>query len=128
MTDATILPPEDDNETVGNLGNEASAPAPKPAKPAKAAKAKEATVTEVIPAAKRVKIILEENDNIPPTGLFIGINGRSYVIRPGEEVAIPPEVVEVLNDAVEDIPRMDTNSNVVDYRKKMRFPYRLLGK
>lgn len=128
MTDATILPPEDDNETVGNLGNEAAAPAPKPAKPAKAAKAKEATVTEVIPAAKRVKIILEENDNIPPTGLFIGINGRSFLLRAGEEVEVPVEVVEVLNDAVEDVPRTDGNNNVLDYRKKMRFPYRLAGK
>ena len=128
MTDATILPPEDDNETVGNLGNEVAAPAPKPVKPAKAAKAKEATVTEVIPAAKRVKIILEENDNIPPTGLFIGINGRSFLLRAGEEVEVPAEVVEVLNDAVEDVPRTDGNNNVLDYRKKMRFPYRLTGK
>ena len=128
MTDATILPPEDDNETVGNLGNEVAAPAPKPVKPAKAAKAKEATVTEVIPAAKRVKIILEENDNIPPTGLFIGINGRSFLLRAGEEVEVPVEVVEVLNDAVEDVPRTDGNNNVLDYRKKMRFPYRLIGK
>lgn len=128
MTDATILPPEDDNETVGNLGNEVAAPAPKPAKPAKAVKAKEAAVTEVIPAAKRVKIILEENDNIPPTGLFIGINGRSFLLRAGEEVEVPVEVVEVLNDAVEDVPRTDGNNNVLDYRKKMRFPYRLIGK
>lgn len=131
MTDATILPPEDDNETVGNLGNEVAAPAPKPAKPAKAAntaKTKKATVTEVIPAAKRVKIILEENDNIPPTGLFIGINGRSFLLRAGEEVEVPVEVVEVLNDAVEDVPRTDGNNNVLDYRKKMRFPYRLTGK
>ena len=131
MTDATILPPEDDNETVGNLGNEAAVPASKPVNSAKAAntaKTKKATVTEVIPAAKRVKIILEENDNIPPTGLFIGINGRSFLLRAGEEVEVPVEVVEVLNDAVEDVPRTDGNNNVLDYRKKMRFPYRLTGK
>lgn len=128
MTDATTLPPEDDDEAVGNLGNEVAAPAPKAAKPAKAVKAKEAAVTEVIPAAKRVKIILEENDNIPPTGLFIGINGRSFLLRAGEEVEVPVEVIEVLNDAVEDVPRTDGNNNVLDYRKKMRFPYRLTGK
>lgn len=128
MTDATTLPPEDDDEVVGNLDNEVAAPAPKAAKPAKAARAKEAAATEVIPAAKRVKIILEENDNIPPTGLFIGINGRSFLLRAGEEVEVPVEVVEVLNDAVEDVPRTDGNNNVLDYRKKMRFPYRLTGK
>lgn len=131
MTDATTLPPEDDDEVAGNLDNEASASAPKApkaAKPAKAVKAKEAAVTEVIPAAKRVKIILEENDNIPPTGLFIGVNGRSFLLRAGEEVEVPVEVIEVLNDAVEDVPRTDGNNNVLDYRKKMRFPYRLTGK
>ena len=132
MTDATTLPPEDDNEAVGNLGNETPEvpAAPKAAKAAKASKAAkgDAKPVEVIPAAERVKIILEENDNIPPTGLFIGVNGRSFLLRAGEEVEVPVEVVEVLNDAVEDVPRTDGNHNVLDYRKKMRFPYRLTGK
>lgn len=143
MTDATTLPPEDDNENenVGNLGNETpetpAVPAAKPKaapKPAKAPAAPKAAPksadkpVEVILAAKRVKIILEENDNIPPTGLFVGVNGRSFLIRAGEEVEVPVEVVEVLNDAVEDVPRTDGNNNVLDYRKKMRFPYRLIGK
>ena len=132
MTDATILPPEDDNESTGNLGAPAPAVAPAPAaKPKAAGKSKVAVAAvsgEVIPAAARVKIILEENDNIPPTGLFVGINNKSYLIRAGEEVEVPVEVVEVLNDAVEDVPRTDGNNNVLDYRKKMRFPYRLIGK
>lgn len=123
MTEELALPPQDDTEEV--VLPEVP---PKRSKVAKALHAPVAVAPEVAPAPTRVRIILEENDNIPPTGLFIGINGRSYVIRPGEEVAIPPEVIEVLNDAVEDIPRMDANNNVVDYRKKMRFPYRLLGK
>jgi hypothetical protein len=120
MTETTNLPPEDDNEAAGNLP-------PAPVK-AKRAPAKEATVSEVITAeqSKRRKIILEENDNIPPTGLFIGINGRSFVIRAGEEVLVPLEVIAVLDDAVEDVPRVDGNSNVVDYRRKMRFPYRVI--
>jgi len=113
MTDATTLPPEDDNEeSAGNLGAPippaAPAPAPAASKTAKAPAAPKAAaaapVAEVIPAAQRVKIILEENDNIPPTGLFIGINGRSYLLRAGEEVDVPVEVIEVLNDAVEDVP------------------------
>jgi hypothetical protein len=131
MSDATTLPPEDDDESAGNLAAPpvAAVPAPKPkALKPKAAKVVEEPVIEVIPAAARVKIILEENDNIPPTGLFIGSNGRSFLLRPGEEVEVPVEVIEVLNDAVEDVPRTDGNNNVVDYRKKMRFPYRLIGK
>lgn len=133
MTEQTNLPPEDDNEESGSLPQIPSPPpAAKQAKAPKTSKApvgqKQASSGEVITAAQseRVRIILEENDNIPPTGLFIGINGRSFLIRAGEEVTVPQEVLNVLDDAVEDVPRVDGNSNVVDYRRKMRFPYRLL--
>lgn len=128
MTDATNLPPEDDNEESAGSLPPAPVPAAKPTKVAKAAKVKEAAVTEIITAeqSKRQKIILEENDDIPPTGLFVGINGRSFVIRPGEPVEVPQEVLAVLDDAVEEVPRVDADKNVVDYRKKMRFPYRIV--
>jgi len=77
--------------------------------------------------AKRIRIILEESDDIPPTGLFLGVNGRSYMIRPGEEVDVPEEVIHCLNDAVGSTPRTDQQGNVVDYRNKLRFPYRILS-
>lgn len=121
MTEATNLPPEADDESAGNLPPAAPVAKAKP-------KAKAATGGELITTdqSKRRKIILEENDNIPPTGLFVGINGRSFVIRAGEEVMVPQDVLSVLDDAVEDVPRVDGNSNVVDYRRKMRFPYRVI--
>jgi len=126
MSDDLTLPPEDDessDESAGLPPTEEKVDKPrgrrsKPTSPDAAA--------PVQAAPKRIRILLEENDNIPPTGLFIGVNGRSYLLVPGEEVAVPPEVVEALNDAVEDIPRVDSSNNVVDYRKKMRFPFRLL--
>lgn len=75
----------------------------------------------------RVKIILEENENIPPTGQYIGVNGRAYILRPGEEALVPREVVNVLNDAVQEVPQIDpTTKQVVGYRKKLRFPYRVV--
>lgn len=132
MTDQTTLPPEDDAETAGSLP-QIPAPPPAAAKPKQAAKSKQTvqkqvSAGEIITAAQteRVNIILEENDNIPPTGLFIGINGRSYQLVAGEEVSVPVEVLNVLDDAVEDVPRVDGNRNVVDYRRKMRFPYRII--
>lgn len=92
-------------------------------KPAKAAKAVAADAPP-----KRVTIILEENENIPPTGLFLGINGRPYLIVPGENVDVPPEVIAALDDAVEAVPKTDQQGNVISYRNKLRFPYRVIGR
>lgn len=77
-------------------------------------------------APGRVRIVLEENDNIPPTGLFVGVNGRSYLLRSGEEMDVPEEVLSALDDAVESSPRTDSAGNILDYRDKLRFPYRVV--
>ena len=76
---------------------------------------------------KRIRIILEENDNISPTGQFIACNGRAYILRPGEEADVPEELVSVLNDAVEDRPIVGPDSRVVGWRKALRFPYRVIA-
>jgi hypothetical protein len=78
-------------------------------------------------ASDRVTIILEENDNIPPTGQFIQVNGRAYMLRPGEPADVPKEVIGVLDNAVQDQPQIDpTTKQIVGYRKKLRFPYRIV--
>lgn len=75
-----------------------------------------------------VKILLEENDDIPPTGLFVGHNGRGYLIRTGEPVNVPRPVLEILENAVQMVPQVDPGTKqVVGYREKMRYPYRLIG-
>jgi hypothetical protein len=76
---------------------------------------------------KTLRIVLEENDNIPPTGLFVGENGRGYLIRAGEEVDLPLGVVEILNNAVTSVPTVDPQSlQVIGYREKMLYPYRVV--
>lgn len=93
-----------------------------PAKPATKQKARP------IGMPKLTRIIIEENDNIPPTGLFVGINGHSYLIRPGEEVSVPKGVIDVLNHAIMQAPQIDpTSRRVVGYRKRMRYPYRVIS-
>lgn len=77
---------------------------------------------------KTVRIILEENDNIPPTGQFFGINGKAFVLQPGREAVVPIEIVNVLNDAIMETPEVDAvTRQVIGYRKRLRFPYRLVS-
>lgn len=79
-------------------------------------------------AKKTVRIVLEENDNIPPTGLFVGENGRGYIIRAGEEVDVPPGLIEILQNAIQDVPVVDPQTlQVIGYRKKMLYPYRIVN-
>lgn len=75
---------------------------------------------------KRVKIMLEENDSIPPTGQFFGHNGRGYLLRPGEEAEVPEEILNILDDAVMSVPYTDASGTVLGYRDKLRFPYRVI--
>ena len=75
----------------------------------------------------RVKIVVEENEDIPPTGLPIGLNGKAYIIRPGEEVMVPLGVKEVLDQAITSVPQVDPSTRqVVGYRDRLRYPYRVI--
>lgn len=109
------------------------APAKKPRAPRAAKVAGPTENPELIGAShlsgKRVRIILEENDSIPPTGQFFGANGRSYVLRPGEEAEVPAELVNILDTAIMDTPIVDpTTKQVLGYRQRLRFPYRVLAR
>lgn len=92
-----------------------TAPKPKPA-----AKKKPAAVK-----AKTTRIVLEDSDEIPPTGLYVGHNGRGYLIRTGEPVDVPDHILEILDHAVMAQPQFDPQTRrVVGYRRRMRYPYR----
>ena len=74
-----------------------------------------------------VRIIVEQpaGDEIPPTGLPVSLNGKAYIIRPGEEVDVPAGVVEILDNAVMSIPVKDPQTmKVIGHRPRLRFPYR----
>lgn len=81
----------------------------------------------VRPAAEaKVRIILEDNDQIPPGGQFVQVNGRNFLIQANYEVEVPPEVCDALDHAVMSVPITDQMNTVIGYRDRLRFPYRVV--
>ena len=102
------------------------AAATRAAKAANAAAAPAQAETPAPAGVKRVKIILEENDAIPPGGQFFGVNGTGYQIIPGKEVLVPEFLLGVIDNAVATKPVLNEDSQVVGYRDVPRFPYRIV--
>lgn len=76
---------------------------------------------------KTRRIVLEENDEIPPSGLYLGVNGRGYMILPGVEVDVPEFLIEVLDHAEKSVPVIDPQTRqVVGWRNRLRYPYRTI--
>lgn len=74
---------------------------------------------------KSTWIMLEENDDIPPTGLFIGHNGVGFLIQTGVPVLVPDHVIAVLDDAIMSAPVVDPSTKkVMGYRPRRRYNYR----
>jgi hypothetical protein len=85
----------------------------------------------VVPAkgmTERTWIQLEENDEIPPTGQFLGHNGNGYLLKPGEPAHVPNHIIEILDHAVTSSPVVDpVTKQVIGHRDRMRFPYRRIA-
>lgn len=74
-----------------------------------------------------IEIILEDNDDIPPTGLFVSLNGDAYRIPKGTPCRIPKFLKQILDDAIVDVPVVDPNTGqTLEWRKKQKYAYRVL--
>lgn len=75
---------------------------------------------------KRIRIVLDDNDEIPPTGHPVSVNGRLYILKPNEEMDVPVEVAHVLDLAVMSVPVYGSDQKVVGFRDRLRLPYRVI--
>jgi hypothetical protein len=73
----------------------------------------------------RVWIVLDDNDDIPPTGLFIGHNGTGFLLATGIPIPVPDYLLGILDDAIMDAPILDPQTKQVKgYRPRPRYTYR----
>lgn len=72
-----------------------------------------------------LRILLEDNADIPPTGQYIGVNGNGYLLKTGVWCDVPLPIIEVINHAVQMQPITNAAKQVVGWREKMRYPYRV---
>lgn len=80
----------------------------------------------------RVTININESDDPKDLNeVLVQVNGRAYQIQRGKDVAIPPEVVQALENAVIDraIPNVDEQGQVRGFtlRPTKRFPFTISG-
>lgn len=80
----------------------------------------------------RYRIVVEPStEEGAPTTVTPSVNGRMYAIKRGEPVDVPPEVLHVLDNAVQGtlVKSQDDRGNSLGYevRDSRRFPYQVLG-
>ena len=72
---------------------------------------------------KTVRIKLAHSKDIPPSGLYLGHNGRGYLLKPGVEADVPEFLLDVLDNAVASKPVVDQGGRVKGYEEQPRFMY-----
>jgi hypothetical protein len=76
------------------------------------------------PKPKTVRIILDDNENIPPTGQFFGLNGQSFLLKANVEADVPIGIIDILDNAVESKAIIDPlTRRVVGHTQKRRYSY-----
>jgi hypothetical protein len=81
-------------------------------------------VTDVTPT--KIKIMLEETAEIPPGGQFFQLDGKAFLLRAGEETEVPEGIVNILDLAVMSVPVLNDVFQVIGYKNRLRFPYRII--
>lgn len=94
----------------------------------KAAPKKKAPAAKADPKANYTKIKLSHSKDIPPSGLYIGHNGKGYLLKPGIEADVPDFLLDVLDNAVMKTPVIGSNGSVQGWEDQPRFMYSIVRK
>lgn len=121
---------ENDNGIEGVFGGDSVAAAePKTeTETKKAAPKKKAPAKSADPKAEYVRIKLAHSRDIPPSGLYLGHNGRGYLLKPGVEADVPEFLLDILDNAVQTVPVTGTNGKVESWEEQPRFMYSIIRK
>ncbi len=88
---------------------------------------KEVPPEQAVKTQPRLWIVLEDNDDIPPGGQFIGVDGAAFNLLPNEEAWVPVGITSVLDAAIKSVPVQDNiTKQIVGWKNRLRFPYRII--
>jgi len=81
-------------------------------------------------AIKMMDIIIQESDE-DSGDVFVGVNGRSFLIQRGEKVTVPEHVVEVLCNAKKKLYRTkvdrSTGASSLESREVLAYQFSIVG-
>lgn len=85
-------------------------------------------VAEKAKAKKKFIINVSLGNDNEPRKVFVGANGEDFLITRGKDVAVPKEVLEVLDNAVVGVAEVDPeNPTKTITVERKRFPYSVVG-
>lgn len=70
-------------------------------------------------------ISLHDNEDIPPTGQFFGVNGRAFQLRSNTWYKVPSWLLSSIDNCVVDRPVQDDQLRLIGVRPMKRFPYEI---
>ena len=79
---------------------------------------------------RKLFTIFVDEEEQQPNYITVGVNGKQYQIKRGEDVDVPAEVIEVLKNATAErlVQRTNPVTGAVEstYQKYNRIPYRIV--
>lgn len=80
------------------------------------------------PEQKKFKIVIPSGSGAGGSDdVFVGANGRQFLIKRDVEVEVPAEVIDGLNNATMTEYITDENGRMIAERQVPRFPYQVKG-